>query len=194
MASIFILGTLGNVVSPHPANTPSRQQEVSQPQKQEAAKEAPKDSVEMAAYKKFVALPMGSDYNTVRNTFGVDGELKHENQVGDTKTQAYQFRIGDAIALMTFQRGQLTSKGMDSLSFYKQTGDAITMDQFTRVQTGMSYEQVKSIFGRDGLLKSETTIGNHDSRLISWLNSDGSNVIITFSQGAVSSKTQTRLK
>lgn len=96
--------------------------------------------------------------------------------------------------MMTFQRGQLTNKAMDSLSFYRQNGEAITMDQFNRIQTGMSYDQVKDIFGRDGLLKSETNIGGHDSRLMSWINSDGSNVIITFGLGAVSSKTQTRLK
>ena len=192
---LFICGLIGMAAAPPaPSSAPAQQQEASPPEKQDAAPETPKDSVEMDAYKKFVALPMGSDYNTVRNALGVDGELKHENQVGDTKTQAYQFRVGSAVAMMTFQRGQLTNKAMDSLTFYRQNGESITMDQFNRVQTGMTYDQVKDIFGRHGLLKSETNIGGHDSRLMSWINSDGSNVIITFSQGTVSSKTQTRLK
>ncbi|EPP14799.1 beta-lactamase-inhibitor protein BLIP, partial [Megasphaera sp. BL7] len=76
----------------------------------------------------------------------------------------------------------------------KQKGEKITMPEFNQIQIGMSYEQVKEIFKRDGLLKSETNIMGTGSRLISWINSDGSNAIITFGPNGVDSKTQTNLK
>ncbi len=195
LCALFLCGFINIIVNPVPPTTPaSQKQETQQSSHKSDSKSQQSSNKEMDAYKKFVSLPMGSDYDTVKNTFGVNGELKHENEVAGIKTQAYEFKIGSAVAMMTFQKGMLTSKAMDSLSFYKQRGDKITLAEFNQIQTGMSYEQVKEILKRDGLLKSETNIAGTTSRLISWINSDGSNVIITFGNGKVNSKTQTNLK
>ena len=148
----------------------------------------------MKAYKKFIDLKMGSDYNAVKDAFGVEGKLQHENDVAGTKTQVYEFKTGSTYASMTFQNGSLVGKAMDSLKFYKQNGEKITMEEFSKVKTGMNYDQVKEIFKRDGILKSESSIGGMSSRLFSWMNSDGSNAIITFGNDGVSSKTQMNLK
>lgn len=193
---IFLVAfIIGMAINPQPASPASQQTQQTQQSTEMASK--PKEqtsSKEFDAYKKFVSIPMGSDYDTVKNTLGVNGQLKHENEIAGIKSQAYEFKIGSAIAMMTFQKGRLTSKAMDSLSFYKQKGEKITMAEFNQIQIGMSYEQVKEIFKRDGLLKSETNIMGTGSRLISWINSDGSNAIITFGPNGVDSKTQTNLK
>ena len=195
LVAFIICGFIGMAINPQPASPASQQTQQTQQSTEMASK--PKEqtsSKEFDAYKKFVSIPMGSDYDTVKNTLGVNGQLKHENEIAGIKSQAYEFKIGSAIAMMTFQTGRLTSKAMDSLSFYKQKGEKITMAEFNQIQIGMSYEQVKEIFKRDGLLKSETNIMGTGSRLISWINSDGSNAIITFGPNGVDSKTQTNLK
>ena len=181
---IIALGVIGNMNNS--GDTSKKGNTTKQEQKQE--------SPEMQAYKTFLSIQMGSDYDTVKNALGVDGKLQHENEVAGIKTQSYEFKVGKVHATMMFQNGGLTSKAMDSLSFYKQSGEKITMDEFNQVQTGMSYDQVKEIFKRDGMLKSETSIAGGDSKLFSWINSDGSNAIITFNGGGVDSKTQTNLK
>lgn len=181
---IIALGVIGNMNNS--GDTSKKGNTTKQEQKQE--------SPEMQAYKTFMSIQMGSDYDTVKNALGVDGKLQHENEVAGIKTQSYEFKVGKVHATMMFQNGGLTSKAMDSLSFYKQSGEKITMDEFNQVQTGMSYDQVKEIFKRDGMLKSETSIAGGDSKLFSWINSDGSNAIITFNGNGVDSKTQTNLK
>lgn len=181
---IIALGVIGNMNNS--GDTSKKGNTTKQEQKQE--------SPEMQAYKTFLSIQMGSDYDTVKNALGVDGKLQHENEVAGIKTQSYEFKIGKVHATMMFQNGGLTSKAMDSLSFYKQSGEKITMDEFNQVQVGMSYDQVKGIFKRDGMLKSETSIAGGDSKLFSWINSDGSNAIITFNGNGVDSKTQTNLK
>lgn len=188
ICAFIALGVVGNLMNPNDSGKPSEttKQEQKQTQKQ--------DNPEMQAYKKFVSIPMESDYSTVKNTLGVDGKMQHENDIGGIKTQAYEFKVGNATAIMTFQNGALTSKAMDSLSFYKQDGEKITLDEFNKIQTGMTYDQVKDLFKRDGLLKSETAIVGAGTKLYSWMNSDGSNAIITFGDGTVNSKTQTNLK
>lgn len=192
ICAFIALGVIGNLMNPNDSSKPSGT--TKQEQKQDA-KQAPKqDSQEMQAYQKFVSIPMESDYDTVKNTFGVDGKMQHENDIGGFKTQAYEFKVGKTTAIMTFQNGALTSKAMDSLSFYKQNGEKITLDEFNKIQTGMTYDQVKDLFKRDGLLKSETAIAGSGTKLYSWMNSDGSNAVITFGDGAVNSKTQTGLK
>lgn len=186
VCAILVLGAIGGLGSNNKTTS-----KTGTPTKQEQQQ---KESPEMKAYKKFIDLKMGSDYNAVKDAFGVEGKLQHENDVAGIKTQVYEFKTGSTYASMTFQNGELVGKAMDSLKFYKQNGEKITMKGFNKVQTGMNYDQVKEIFKRDGILKSESSIGGMSSRLFSWMNSDGSNAIITFGNDGVSSKTQMNLK
>lgn len=180
---LIALGVIGNLTDNSNSGNPSS-----------TTKQEQKESKEMQMYQKFVSIPMGSDYETVKSLLGDAGKLQHENEIGGVKTQSYQFNIGNTHAIMMFQNGALTSKAMDSLAFYKQNGDKITLNQFNQIQTGMTYDQVKQIFNHDGLLKSETDIMGSVSKLYAWMNSDGSNVIVTFTGDTVDSKTQTNLK
>lgn len=184
VCAFIALGIIGNMTGNNDSSKPGNNTKQEQKQK----------SPEMETYQKFVSIPMGSDYETVKSAFGTDGKMQHENDVAGIKTQSYQFKVGNTTAIMMFQNGALVNKAMDSLAFYKQNGEKITMDEFNQIQTGMNYEQVKEIFKRDGLLKSETNIAGSGSQLFQWINSDGSNAIITFNAGAVDSKTQTNLK
>ena len=96
---------------------------------------------------------------------------------------------------LMFQNGSLNSKSIASLAFLKPSGNKITLDQFNQIQAGMTYDQVKQILGSEGRLSTQTEIMGVQSSLYTWMNSGGSNIVITFGgDGTVDSKTQMGLK
>lgn len=111
------------------------------------------------------------------------------------KTQSYDFVVDNAHMALMFQNGALNSKSIASLSFLKPNGSKITLDQFNQIQAGMTYDQVKQILGSEGRLSTQTEIMGMRSSLYTWMNSGGSNIVITFgSEGTVDSETQFGLK
>lgn len=159
------------------------------------SQEAKAPSKSEVAYDKFVNLPMGSSYEQVKNALGVEGKLTHENVIADIKTQSYDFVVDNAHMTLMFQNGSLNSKSIASLAFLKPSGNKITLDQFNQIQAGMTYDQVKQILGSEGRLSTQTEIMGVQSSLYTWMNSGGSNIVITFGgEGTVDSKTQFGLK
>ena len=76
-----------------------------------------------------------------------------------------------------------------------------TLDKFNQVQTGMTYDQVKSIMGDAGQVttesKSPSIPGVSDEIIIKgyeWQNPDGSNMQIMFMNNQVDTKAQAGLK
>lgn len=146
-------------------------------------------------YEKFMSLQMGATYDDVKSLIGKDGELQHENDVAGQKTKAYVWKDGDANMSCIFQGGKMTSKSMASLrNLVEPNGKDVSMAQFEKIEAGMSYDDVKGILGRDGLLMSEVSLMGHDSKIFVWMNKAGANMNISFSNGNVDSKTQTGLK
>lgn len=171
------------------------QKDSSKPTTSQTQQQAKAPSKEEVAYDKFLKINMGSSLADVKNALGVDGKLDHENDVAGIKTQDYTFTVGSAHMNMMFQDGALTAKSIASLSFLKPNGDDITMAQFEKVQTGMNYDQVKQILGREGRLLSQSSIMGETSTMYMWLNKGGANLNISFnSSGVVDSKTQFGLK
>ena len=81
------------------------------------------------------------------------------------------------------------------VNLLKPSGGKITLEQFNQIQTGMTYDQVKQILGSEGRLSTQTEIMGIRSSLYTWMNSGGSNIVITFgSEGTVDSKSQFGLK
>lgn len=184
ICAFFVIGAIGscsNDENKSPANGTAQTEQ--------------KKSKEQIMYDKFLALQMGSSYDNVKAALGVEGQLSHENDVAGIKTQAYNWKDGDATITTMFQNGELTTKSMASLSFLKSNGDEIKMVQFNNVQIGMTYDQVKqALNNRDGYLMSEAQFMGSSSQIYSWINNGGSNVQVTFTDGAVDSKTQFGLK
>ena len=69
----------------------------------------------------------------------------------------------------------------------------VTMDKYNQVKNGMGYSQVKNILG-EGELTSQTSLLGTKSEIYSWFNSNGSNLNVTFTNGAVDTKAQFQLK
>lgn len=76
-----------------------------------------------------------------------------------------------------------------------------TMEKFNQVQPGMTYEQVKDIMGDPGKMNGETKSPSIEGvmdeitiRSYQWQNSDGSNMIVSFTNNQVDTKAQAGLK
>ncbi len=67
---------------------------------------------------------------------------------------------------------------------------SFTLSQYDQLQNGMSVEQVKEVMSAAPSTVSES--GEWQTMIFS--NSDGSNAVVMFQGGALSSKSQTRLK
>lgn len=156
---------------------------------------APKKDAAHELYDKFLQLPMEGSYDDVKGVMGSDGKLSHESQIGDIKTQLYSWNVGPSNIQATFSNGALTSKAMAGVNMGKPDGASdITMEQFNQIQSGMSYDDVKNITGRDGALISQASLMGQESSMYLWSNGVSGNMTISFAGGAVNSKTQIGLK
>lgn len=76
--------------------------------------------------------------------------------------------------------------------------ELITLEEFNKIQTGMTYEQVKEIIGSDGTLTSDVSIGDekYHTQIYSWYGNTitGANANVTFQNGKVIGKAQVGLK
>lgn len=71
---------------------------------------------------------------------------------------------------------------------------AVTMAQFKALKTGMTYDQVKKVMGSPGEETSNSSVAGVTMQMYSWGNLNGSNMILTFTNGKLDSKTQIGLK
>lgn len=138
---------------------------------------------------KFNQIQSGMTYDEVKNIIGEDGQNISESEIAGIKTIMYQWEDDSwGIAIVTFQNDQVTNKSQSGIS---SNSVEVTLSQYDLVQTGMSYDEVKNIFGGDGQLTSETSISGTSSQLYQWNGKSlGSNCVITFSDGKVFSKSQ----
>lgn len=76
--------------------------------------------------------------------------------------------------------------------------ELITLEEYNKIETGMSYDEVKNIIGSDGEVSSETGKEGDDIHIViySWKGkgSTGANALITFSNGEVETKAQAGLE
>ncbi len=146
-------------------------------------------------YQKFVDLQMGITVEDVNKIIGTEGELESSNKFGDIETKSYRWHEGMANMNCMFQNGQMVSKAMaDFSSLVNIDGKDITLEQFNNIQMGSSYEEVCKVVGREGLLSSQVNIVGQESIMYTWMNKNGGNFNITFSNGVVSMKSQFGLK
>lgn len=79
-----------------------------------------------------------------------------------------------------------------------QKSELITLEEFNKIESGMTYEQVKEIIGSDGTLTSDVSIGDekYHTQIYSWYGNTitGANANVTFQNGKVVGKAQVGLK
>ncbi len=87
-----------------------------------------------------------------------------------------------------------TNVNEDKNSSNNSKGALITLDEFNKIETGMSYKDVVNIIGANGTLSSESSIGNYTTQIYTWYGSVfGANANVTFQNGKVIGKAQAGL-
>jgi hypothetical protein len=76
----------------------------------------------------------------------------------------------------------------------RERANPATRERFYKIADGMTYEQVKAIMGVGGEHVSHVGVAGTTADLVAWKNQDGSNMIVTFSNGRVAGKAQFGLR
>lgn len=76
------------------------------------------------------------------------------------------------------------------------SGEAITLNEFYEIETGMTYQEVVQIIGCDGELSSESSLLDSTYQIYTWKGNGtiGANANVSFTDGRVTSKAQAGLE
>lgn len=186
---IVIIGALGRIGNKKDIDV-SADTSTSSIQSTESASSTPSKSESKITYENFCSIQMGMTYDQVKEVLG-DGQEQSSNEVSGIKTVMYSWS-GSGVSNMnvTIQNDEVVGKAQSGL--YKDKAN-ITMDQYNKIENGMTYDQVKGILG-EGEISSQTKIMDAESTMYSYINKDGSNANFTFDASGMSAKAQFNLK
>lgn len=140
-------------------------------------------------------VTLGASKDEVEAILG-KGTAGSSNEIGGVKTESVNYTGSGVLssAIITYQSGKVTNKTEIGL-YDKSKYPTIDLAKYEQVDTGMSYDQVKQIFGGDGEKDTETQILDSTSYGYIWRGADvASNATLTFSNDKLVSKTQISLK
>lgn len=191
--AIIIIGCIGSALSGGGDNKSTTTSSTSQDTKSSGSAKStdkPKIAEKKYSYDKFMQIEMGMTYDQVKAILG-DGTEESSSGEGDQKTVSYRWQNGDSSNLsVMIQGGVVTNKAQ---AFLQSMDAKVTMAKYNQINNGMSYNQVKNILG-EGQLASQSSLLDTKSEIYEWINAGGSNMNVTFTNGAVDTKTQFELK
>lgn len=175
MGCMVINGCMSN-------NTPNENKPAVQQEQQQ------KTSTDVA-YEKFENIQMRSSYDQVKQILGVEGTPTASNTIGNLTTEGYDFNVNGVRIHLTFQNGELSTK---QIYGGHNASKKVTLENYNKVQVGMTYEQVKQIFECDGSLSSVQQYSSGTKFVfVMWRNASGSFATIQFDgDGNVKGKVQ----
>ena len=98
--------------------------------------------------------------------------------------------IGAAVAMNMDDSIQKSVSGVSDKSEY------ITMDEYNKIETGMSYDEVSKIIGSKGELSTQSEANGYTIEIYTWYGNGtaGSNANVTFENGKATAKAQVGLQ
>jgi hypothetical protein len=150
---------------------------------------------------KFNQIQNGMTYEEVVAIIGADGEVISETgeKGTDLHTVMYEWKADGgfgANANFMFQGGKLTNKAQ--FGVVESSDITVTLDEFNKVENGMTYEEVVAILGGEGNMLSETGEKGTDFYTIMYEYSGegdlGANANFMFQGGKLQNKSQFGLK
>lgn len=95
-----------------------------------------------------------------------------------------------AISLNMNNNIQKSISGVDDSSEY------ITLEEYNKIDTGMTYEQVTEIVGSEGTVSSQVESSGYKIIIVTWYGNGvaGSNANVTFTNNSVTAKAQVGLQ
>jgi len=193
-ALVLSLGLAGCGDTATKEETPKEEKPVAETpndSKQETTAPATKEDGKLTE-EKFKQIKDGMTYEEVVKIVGAEGKIMSETgSAGEPHhTVMYEFETDGVIssATMMFQGGKLINKAQ----FGVDTSDIkITIEQFNKLENGMTKEQVFEILGGEGAVISESG----DVVMYSYNgNSLGANASLMFQGGKLMNKTQLGLE
>ena len=138
-----------------------------------------------ATYDNFLKVEVGESYDDTVKELGEPNKLVTE---GDTNTYFGTLENGGSISAVV-EDGKIVSMSQGLL-----TGEStsITIDQYNKLQDGMTIEEVQAIAG-SGTLTTEEQMDGYVRSFYSYKNDDNSTAIITYHDGKLYSKCQNNL-
>ena len=138
-----------------------------------------------ATYDNFLKVEVGESYDDTVKELGEPNKLVTE---GDTNTYFWTLENGGSISAIVEDR-KIVSMSQGLL-----TGEStsITIDQYNKLQDGMTIEEVQAIAG-SGTLTTEEQMDGYVRSFYSYKNDDNSTAIITYHDGKLYSKCQNNL-
>ncbi len=77
----------------------------------------------------------------------------------------------------------------------KVSSDLVTLENFNKINSSMTYEDVCKLFGKDGTLDSEVDLAGIKTQMYHWYDITGiANCNVTFQNGMMTAKSQIGLK
>ena len=105
--------------------------------------------------------------------------------------------VGLIVLCLTIAAGISMSKTLQrSASHTSNDAEYITMEEYDKIESGMSYEEVRDIIGSDGELTSTSSVGEYKVDIYTWYGDGavGANANVTFENGSVVGKAQVGLR
>lgn len=143
---------------------------------------------------KFNQIELDMDYDKVKEIMGSEGNETASSKSGSYESKSYEWK-GDKYARVSvrFQNGKLASKSQSNLTDRNGSAD-LTQDKFNKVNTDMSYDEVKEVLGSEGEMTRISKIGNSTSTSYTWKGPKNQRVITSFRDDKLTNKTQLGLK
>lgn len=90
----------------------------------------------------------------------------------------------------------MNSSIQKSVSGVEDSSEYITLEEYNKIDTGMTYEEVKEIVGSAGTISSQVESGGYKIIIITWYGNGtaGSNANVTFTNNSVTAKAQIGLQ
>ena len=142
---------------------------------------------------KFDKIELDMSYDEVKDIMGSEGTETASSKSGSYESKSYEWK-GDNYSRVSvrFQNGKLLSKSQSNLS--GRSGDAdIDQAKFNKVETGMSYDEVKGILG-EGEMTRISKIGKATLMSYAWKGDGYARIYASFKDDKLTNKTQSGLK
>jgi len=142
----------------------------------------------------FNKIRLGMSYDEVKGIIGSDGNETASSKVGNNTSKSYKWQ-GEKFARVSvrFRNGKLVYRSQSGLTTGEGSAD-INQAKFNKINTGMSYAEVKGVIGSDGEMTSESEIFNTKLASYRWKGKKFSNIRASFKNDKLTNKYQSGLK
>ena len=143
----------------------------------------------------FNKIKLGMSYEDVKGVMGSDGNNTASSKVGSYESKSYQWKGERFASVRTrFRNGKLVYKSQSGLTKSKDGSADINQAKFNKINTDMSYAQVKEIVGSEGEMISVSQLSTTTLTSYKWNGAKYANIRVSFKNDKLTNKYQSGLK